>query len=163
MAHRKSASVIKNDDIIQINMPTNLEYLLDNVWYAADYIYKLRQRLDYDQLVIRRTRYNPDEFNGAVEEEWFLGDKIHRLDGPAYIQKNIYGYIVYSSWHVHGKRIWAFDYWMDLEKNKIAAIFRYTKSYPELVDEIILISKHNKWLTDDQVLLLKNILLFNID
>ena len=97
---------------------------------------------------------------------YFLGDKCHRLDGPAVetLPCNIKNYTDFDDWYVLGTIIHYFNYHMakKTKKKDIPNIlFNYIRIYPEFIKEIELLARHNNWLSEDQLMLLTTISIFN--
>lgn len=96
---------------------------------------------------------------------YYFEKEIHRLDGPAVIVRN-FQKILYEEWYVNGVFLWDFE---NFYKNPMpAAIFDYVKFlekeqliknetsafFKKCINSIVILSKHNKWLTENEITLL---------
>lgn len=109
--------------------------------------------------VYRTTEFIDNEYGGSTTTIYYLEKKIHRLDGPAYSQLEINTQIEHTAWIVHNCHLYFFSNYFS-EENIAENVFKYAINYPKHIAEIELLARHNKWLTEEEILLLKTINLF---
>jgi hypothetical protein len=89
-------------------------------------------------------------------EYYHLGDKRHRLDGPAINRVSITRRYSYGLWYVYDQFLEGFDacFSKKNKKNLSRAILRYVKNNPQYIKEVELICRYNNWLAEKELLLL---------
>lgn len=139
------------------------EYLFNGVWYECTYEAYYRKgannyhgSIQYNPGLIRRKTFL--EGNETKFQEYYLDDSLHRFDGPAIIE-SIGSDITYQAWFIHGEHIVDFEKFY--QENSVAeSIFSYIKHNSRHIKELGILAEHNKWLTENQLLLLKTMTLF---
>lgn len=130
-----------------------IEYFSNNVWHKTKSSYSELVKL-FGHLTYRITyQYNHywKQIYYIIDEPFLPSARRHRLDGPAYFHRDSSILVVEQFWHVHGKHLLDFEKYL----HSVESIFQYVKTYPQFINEIIIIAEHNHWLTEDQILLLK--------
>jgi hypothetical protein len=96
---------------------------------------------------------------GEIETKYYLGYGLHRIDGPAFIKKDDYGNVLAKQWYINSIVLVNFASYYN-ETNLAPMLFKYIKNYPQFLNEIVLLAKHNCWLTEQQISLLTTLDMF---
>jgi antitoxin component YwqK of YwqJK toxin-antitoxin module len=95
--------------------------------------------------------------SGNVREEAYsLKNYFHRVDGPAIIDYDESQEIKYKLYFLNGRELPFFENY-DTLKDKI---FEYIKFYPRYINEVEVLARHNNWLSEHDLLLLRTFCLF---
>jgi hypothetical protein len=141
---------------------TKCEYFENGKWIEYFSSPKMHEKYDFNKLIHRMISKEKIISVNHVQETYFLGDNRHRIDGPAhiyYIREKIYS----SDWYIYNKLLFSFAEYCKgkISKNDHAKmLFRYISYFPQYIEEIKMIARHNQWLTEDQILLLEAINMF---
>lgn len=145
------------------------EYLINGVWIERSY-----ETWDPTNDVIppiNRNFYeieknNPTELEDIIFgdfatslENWFLGDKFHRLNGPARIWKKK-NKVVSVEWHVYGVHVERFEWTYNNGNITIDDLFEHIRIYPYSIKQIEMLARHNQWLTEEQIVAIYAMLSF---
>jgi hypothetical protein len=99
--------------------------------------------------IYRVTTYYNETYTQRKKTTYYLGKFIHRLDGPALLHYDRNGNIWEQNWRIFGKILPYFE-----EYNPSKEIFEYARRYTYVIKEIEILARHNKWLNENQILLL---------
>ena len=107
-------------------MPWQYCFLENDNWCLCSSIdfFKIFPRLEKFDTLLRRSIY---EGMNQIENSYYIGKKLHRLDGPAYYWSGV-GYTTVIKWFIYGIELIMFaDFiiWLDLFFN-ISKIFQNT-------------------------------------
>ena len=123
------------------------------------------------------------EFSGKIQTEiYWVRDKAHRVNKPAIIDYYPSGQVSYESYCIKDKnhrldgparidydesgKIESEEYWINdthlnkFEKYGKEKIFEYIKEFPQFIKEIEILARHNNWLNENQILLIKTMNVF---
>lgn len=106
----------------------------------------------YNQLINRFTQIYNDN---SIEQFWYLGDRIHRVDGPATLITNSNNEVIEGCWIINERCLYNFHEYFS-KSNIVESIFNYIEIYPHLIDQVIMIVKANNWFDETQLLLLQS-------
>ena len=87
-------------------------------------------------------------------KSYIINNYGHRLDGPARSWHDESGEIEQTNYYVKGIYLLCFELY---GKDKI---FKYIQNFPQFIKEIEILARHNKWLTEEQIVLLNTISVF---
>lgn len=121
-----------------------IKYLENGTWHDCGTELELQSRSDFENLINRKIVIFK---NNIIEETWYLGNEVHRIDGPAFIQYINKTVLNHYSWYVHYHYLERFYGYCSTKY-----IFKYAKDRPHLIKFIEILARHNNWLTEEQIL-----------
>jgi hypothetical protein len=107
----------------------------------------------YNSVELKKNQLRIDRSQYYEIMNYFFNYHHHRLDGPAWIRKNLKILEIHTLWYVNGKLLHDFHNHYKTDSFQ-EWIFEYVKIWPHFTKEVELLARHNKWLNEDQINLL---------
>jgi hypothetical protein len=133
------------------------EYFINGVWTESCY------RTEYDKFPRRNTVIYPTWHVNASRTYHLHEHFMHRLDGPYSVDvlPDLVTEIIVptSNWAVNNVIVLNFKNYYNFN-DPADSVFKYLEKHKEFIPQIVILARHNKWLSEEQILLLETAILF---